>query len=247
MILEASAQTNQRPPRFADGTEEANLRCNNYGELVVQTAGDPEWVLLNEGSLFGASNTALAPGTGIAAASQATFLATSALLMVMNQAENPAGLQIKPDTLKLICTAVGTSITAVDIVAVLDDASRYGATPGGTGLVFTPQSHSNTESVNSNAKAVFGALTAGVATSKQRIVGRCKLKGVALIAGDEFVIEFGNQRAKSGAVFSGTASRYVTNLEPITIAPGKVLILHAWFTGATGAASFEPFLTTIER
>ena len=244
MIVEAEANTYQKPSRGVDGATDTQARSNNYGEIVVQQAGDAEWVLLNEGSIFGGSST---PGTGIIGAVQTTFLDTSALCMIMNSVKNPSGVQVKPDVLKLICTAVGTGITSVDLVAVIDDASRYGNAPGGTVLSFAAQSMSSIESGASVSKSVFGALTPGAATANKRVVGRCKLKGAALIAGDEFVIEFGNQRAKSGAVFSGTASRYVTNLEPVTIAPGQVLIIHAFYTGGSAGASFEPFLTTIER
>ena len=73
------------------------------------------------------------------------------------------------------------------------------------------------------------------------------LKAAAPVLNDEFIIRFSNAAQPSAGIAASTASSIVRHIEPVIIAPGKMLILHAFFTGVTTGAQFEPVLTVIER
>jgi len=96
-------------------------------------------------------------------------------------------------------------------------------------------------------QAQIGALTPGAATGNKRIVGQCMLKAGAPALGDEFILRFSNAAQPSGSIGAALPSSIVHQMEPLIVAPGRMVILHAFFTGVTTGAQFEPILTTIER
>jgi len=61
------------------------------------------------------------------------------------------------------------------------------------------------------------------------------------------MLRFSNAAQPSGSLACASAASIVRHMEPVIIAPGWMLILHAFFTGVTTGAQFEPVLTTIER
>jgi hypothetical protein len=131
-------------------------------------------------------------------------------------------------------------------VGVLDNAARYTGSVGGTALSFAGNSNIGPQQGSISA-AAMGALAPGAATSQKRIVGQCVLKAAAPALNDEFVLRFSNAAQPSGSLANTTASTIVRHMEPVIVAPGWCFILHAFFTGATTAAQFEPIVTTIER
>jgi hypothetical protein len=154
---------------------------------------------------------------------------------------------LRLDTLKLIVSNVGAGITAARIVAVLDNASsRWGASPGGTSMAFAANGNIGSQQ-GSITQAQVGALVPGAASGNKRIVGQCVLRAAAPVLGDEFVLRFSNAAQPSGSIAATTAASIVRHMEPVIIAPGWVLILHAFFAGVTTGPQFEPSLTTIER
>jgi hypothetical protein len=238
----------QRPAKSTDGPSEITPRGNGYGESFSQLASaDGLDVFLNEGSYFSGMLTGYVPGTGALAAAQATFSDTSAFMMIKSaaaQAGAPVGVRL--DTLKVIVSNVGAGITAARIVAFLDNSSRWGASPGGTSMAFAANSNIGSQQ-GSITQAQVGALAPGAATGSKRIVGQCMLKASAPVLGDEFVLRFSNAAQPSGSIAGTTAASIVRHMEPLIIAPGWVLILHAFFSGVTTGPQFEPSLTTIER
>jgi hypothetical protein len=73
------------------------------------------------------------------------------------------------------------------------------------------------------------------------------LKAGAPALGDEFILRFSNAAQPSGSIGAALPSSIVRHMEPLIVAPGWMVILHAFFTGVTTGAQFEPILTTIER
>lgn len=238
----------QRPAKSTDGPAEIAPRGNGYGESFSQPASaDGLDVSLNEGSYYSGVLSGYVPGAGALAAAQATFSDTSAFMMIKSTAANagaPVGVRL--DTLKLIVSNVGAGITAARIVAVLDSATRWGAAPGGASLAFAANASIGSQQ-GSITQAQIGALVPGAATGAKRIVGQCVLKAAAPVLGDEFILRFSNAAQPSGSLAGASAASIVRHMEPVIIAPGWMLILHAFFTGVTTGAQFEPVLTTIER
>ena len=238
----------QRPAKSTDGPSEIPPRGNGYGESISQAAtSDGLDVSLNEGSYFSGVISGYVPGTGFTAAAQTTFSDTSAIMIVRSNAASagsPVGVRL--DTLKLICSNAGAGITAIRLVGVLDNASRYTASVGGTAIAFNANSNIGPQQ-GSISQAAMGALAPASATAAKRIVGQCVLKGAAPVLNDEFVLRFSNAAQPSGSIAGTTASTIVRHMEPVIIAPGWCFVLHAFFTGATTAAQFEPLVTTIER
>lgn len=248
MLQGMYALAGQRPAKTTDSpVDEIVQRGNNYGEVyVAPSCPDGLTAYLNESSYFAGVLSGYTPGTGFTASTQATFSDTSALLLLKNNAPlNGPPVTIRPDTLKLICSNVGAGITAMRLVAVLDDASRWG-TPGGAAMSFLPAGNVGTVQ-GPISQAVIGNLGSGSPTGNKRFVGQCMLKAAAPALNDEFIIRFSNAAQPSAGIAASTASSIVRHIEPVIIAPGKMLVLHAYFTGVTTGAQFEPVLTVIER
>jgi hypothetical protein len=160
--------------------------------------------------------------------------------MLMNKAPLDSKINIRPDTLKLIVNNVGAAITSMHLAAVPDEASVWGSNPGGTALAFLSSSNTGSN------QAVAGGLGPQVATGNKRLIGRCELKGAAPVLNDEFIIRFSDAAQPSGSIAVTTPSTIVRHMEPVLIAPGKMLILHAWWLAGTTGPNLEPYLTVIE-
>lgn len=248
MLNGFSPQTSQLPLKSSDlSSAEITPRGNGYGESYnLNLSPDGLDALLAEGSYFSGVANAYAPGTGVAAAAtQTTFVDTSAFIIIANSAKANSNKLIRPDTIKMICSAVGTGITAMRMVAVLDNISRLGI-PGGTGLVFSPNGGLS-GIAQSIASGFVGSLTVGAVTNAKRIVGQCVIKAAAPALNDEFILRFSNSAQPNSSLVSATASTIIRQIEPIVIPPQQCLILHYFSTGGTAAASFETVVTQIER
>lgn len=238
-----------RPAKSVDGSLEIAPRGNGYGEGVNQSSSpDGLDVALGESSYISGALASYTPGSSyVTGAVQTSFSPTSALFMIRNNAPlNGAPINVRPDTLKLICLAAGTGITSMHIAAVLDNGARWGSNPGGSAMSLAPSS--NTGAVQSSlAQAVAGGLGPQAITGAMRFVGRCVLKAAAPVVGDELILRFSNAAQPSGSIAATTASTIIRHIEPVLIAPGQALILHAWFPGGTVGANFEPMWAHIER
>ena len=238
----------QRPAKSTDGPAEIAPRGNGYGESFSQSASaDGLDVSLNEGSYYSGVLSGYVPGTGALAAAQAAYSDTSAMLIIRsNAASSGSPVGVRLDTIKLIVSNVGAAITAMRLVGVLDNASRYSASVGGAALAFAANSNIGPQQ-GSISQAAFGALAPGAPTAAKRIVGQCVLKAAAPALNDEFILRFSNAAQPSGSTSSASAASIVRHMEPVIIAPGWCFILHAFFTAVTTGAQFEPIVTTIER
>lgn len=236
----------QLPAASSDAVnQEVAPRGNRYAENYLQfTTPDGLDPLMAEGSYFSGVPTAYVPGTGIAGpTAQTAYSDTSAILAIINKATSGKKV-IRPDTIKLICAAAGTALTAMRLVAVIDSAARV--VTGGTALVFSP-SGGIVGGVASISAASFGNLTVGAATPAKKIIGQCVLKAAAPAVNDEFVLRFSNSVQPSGTLVASTASTIVRHMEPIIILPGQALFLHYFAAAQTASPTFEPIVTTIER
>jgi hypothetical protein len=84
----------------------------------------------------------LCAGTGFTAAAQVILSGSSAMSMLKSAAATagvPVGVRL--DTIILICSNVGAGITAIRVVAMLDNISRWGFGPGGSTMTFSANGH----------------------------------------------------------------------------------------------------------
>jgi hypothetical protein len=152
----------QRPAKSTDGPAEIAPRGNGHGESFSQSASaDGLDVSLNEGSYYSGVLSGYVPGTGALVAAQATYSDTSAMLIIRsNAASSGSPVGVRLDTIKLIVSNVGAAITAMRLVGVLDNASRYSASVGGGALAFAANSNIGPQQ-GSISQAAFGALAPG--------------------------------------------------------------------------------------
>jgi hypothetical protein len=246
-----------RPPRGSDsGGEPARigLRGNGYGESYMQPTGDRYEPLLAEGSLFMTNPysqgpaTASAPGTGITlgTAAQTAFAdTTAAVLAIQNTLAAGSGVtRLRPDSLKLLCTAAGAGGTNYNMALVLDLATRL----PGAATPYAPVALSSSGRVAS-AALVLGltGLVLGAATAPRKVLTARTVKAAALAVGDEFTLRFGETQPGNAVIGGATASRLTLDVPPVLIEPGWALYLYTWAAGQTAAPNFAFELVHAER
>lgn len=225
----------------ASGSEGSikQARTTKKGEIIVSPSGDPLTRVCMDGTYYSVCNPTM--GTGIAASTQATFSATSALVIVRNDDTTalPSGKQVQMDYMRLICTSPGTGITAIDLAFVVDPSSRWSS--GGTALA-KPAPRRSGPSSSTVCQVYFGALTCTAASGNARTVSRLKIKAAAPVAGDEYFVSFGGRPSGPIALNGTGATRHEYSVGPISLDPSATancLVVHGWYTGASAAASFE--------
>ena len=189
------------------------------------------------------------PGTGIAGPAVTAFADTSAIYTLFNNAQSPPGKILYFDYLKLICTtAPGAGCTSFQVALALDTAARG----MGAANLNTQVANSDTDTIGSVAPPInagttvainrFGALTPTAATANRAFVGRTSFKTQAtpcITVGDEFIIIANGEEQGFGPLSGTTAARFVMPTGIVSIGPGGLFLVHAWFPGAASGPSFE--------
>ena len=197
-----------------------------------------------EGSHFVARNPT--PGTGIIGhAAPTTLDDTKPLLHIKNTAAVNSGVVIILDYIRLRLTTAGTASTNVRFDMKVDTVARY--TSGGSALVPTGVNlNSNAASV---AQVYYGAVIAPAAGANIRVLDGVEARPVIGVVGDMYTLNFGGPTHHATALItSGTAICHATyNFHPVIIGPGQTFLLHQWSASQSGAITFEPTVSWIER
>ncbi len=229
------------PSMSTEGANDAPLRANRRGELIVNTASKGCYAMCDEGSYFFATNPT--PHTGIAGiAATGAYSAAESLLYVKNTAASGSGVNLYLDYLKILVTAAGTNGTDHLYVSNIDGPSANRYTSGGTAITAV---NPNGDGSAPSATIYFGALVTTAASSGVRNVGHGKLRRATItVAGDEFWFDFGGQmpnglRPNTLAADSTTnVSCYVPHC-PVILPPQWEFVLSLHATSQDGASSYE--------
>lgn len=197
-----------------------------------------------EGSHFIARNPT--PGTGIVGhAAPTTLDDTKPLLVIKNNAAVSSGINIILDYIRLRLTTAGTASTNVRFDIKTDTINRY--TSGGTAL--SPVNVNTNSVIASNALVYYGAITAPAVGSNVRVMDGIEFRPVIGVVGDHYTLTFGSpDHPATALITSGTAICHaVANFHPVILGPGQTFLLHQWSASQSGAITFEPTVSWIER
>lgn len=177
------------------------------------------------------------PGTGIAQAVEATFVATKALVSLRNG--GTSGI-VRPKFIRLICTVAPASGTDCQGVIALDSGVTR-VSSGGTAI--TGKNRDMSSAVATAASFKVGALVTAAMTANGRYVDRFQAGSVIPVVGDSLVIVFGEDsgiKAGSGTVAGTTARQIVIPVGPVALGPSNEMLIHMWYaSNASTAAQYE--------
>lgn len=228
----------------------AKFRTNQLGEQFVAPPGAVGFAL--EGSAF-ASLTPV-PGTGIAvnAAAQNAFNATAPAFLIRNTAA-VGDKDIILRRIRLVATAAGTGLTALDAAVYVDTANRYVSggllnNSGGNALV---TANTKADGAIASIAQIYSGTTAIVASaagSGTRAHSRIKLRTGIPVAGDIFTLSFGAEpQPEFGAVSGTVASAFTHSVKSLVIPPQACALIYLWGLGQTAAPAFEIDMEHVER
>lgn len=196
----------------------------------------------NNDILYTGRNSAT-PGTAVAlnAAAQTTFAATAGAILVRNT-NAAGGPDIHLRKLQLITVAVGTGLTSLEGLVVVDKANRFSS--GGTVMAMA-----STRSKRAPAAEVrLGPVTLTAAGSTDNQVKRLKLRQGIPVVGDVFKVAFGSEPTTEFGALAGTAAQiFGHSAPPVIIPPGGCAAIYLWAPGQTAAPTFEVELILAER
>lgn len=227
-----------------------NPRGSRYLEQYVLSLVPTKHLLADEGQYFVTTNPT--PGTPITYALQTAFSDTSALIVIKNN-DNPGGKRIYLDFLKLLLGAAPATTSSIQYAVKLDNINRQ---PTAGSQTLTP-ANANMDSASAPIAQVFAfnaaAPTVPASSNSARVVARGTVEFGLNIAGDEYVIKFG-QVEDPGATTLLTAARatgsgrFADASAPIIIGPQQFAVIYLWMPGAaTTAPTFEFELAHWER
>lgn len=230
-----------RPSASGDGKYDP-ARLDRRGALMAAVRGKYSSTFAMEGSYFVATNPT--PGTGIAGITATGTLAdTETLLFMRNDATADADTYIVLDKLKLIVTAPGNGTLSRFASKVDTGATRIGT--GGSAI--TEVNVNPDSAITSAATIQFGAVATAAATSAARLIDHGQLRGTALIAQDEYIIDFGGSvgmvRHSLAAGADTTIHRDVISHVPVVLGPADQYFFHHFNTSGSSADTFEFVLT----
>ena len=229
--------------RMNEGVEKT-VRMGDRGELMVMSTMGGLHMAGQEGTYFSAQNATI--GTGIAAGgvTQTAWVATTPSLTLFNNNE-VGGKSIIMDSIELINTVAGASLTDYQFAVFLDSIDRYSS--GGTALAI--KGHNMELAGTSNALVYFGAITAVAASANVRKIGRGYFHTAIPVINDQYVIRFGGNMGENMANLAATtASIIVMPCGPAVIGPQQSLLVYLWGTAmATTSPAFEVVCGFMER
>lgn len=232
------------PATSSDGGT-AQPRTSNRGELMVAPISKARCALADEGSYFVATNPT--PGTGVAGIAAADGLDdTEAFIVLRNNNTVASGKRIYLDRLKLRATVAGTNGTNIAWASKIDEGDRY--TSGGSAI--TPVNCNLEDGETTGAEMYAGALVTTAASSAVRLIDFGTLRTVIVVAGDEYVFDFGGDAVSqpAGLATAGTAQlNKVIPHAPVVLTPGDTFWFSPFAASQTVASQFEFQLSWWER
>lgn len=207
----------------ADGANR-QPRLSRKRNQIVENSTTARMRAMLDGRYFVQSTAT--PGTGISAAIQTSFSATSGLITVKNTGSS----QIILDYLKLLVVTAPASATSLQLAAFLDNvavADRLSS--GGTALPAPVNANSNSTTSGADVTTTFGALTLAAASASQRRIARACARSVIAVVNDEIYLDFGDDAFAGSDDMGGTiAKRCVVSMPPVAIDPNWEFLINAW-------------------
>lgn len=231
------------PAVMVDGVA-AQQRGTRRGEAFVQNLVPTMGELADDQSFF--STTTPTPGTAVTYALQQTFSDIVGLVHVQNT-DNAGGKRIFLHALRLICVAVGSAATSVEGAIKVDVVPRVPTANSSALVPLSTRSGAKVASVASVYVPSGGALTMPAASGGARLLDRFKIRQGIPVAGDVFMLQFGQVDGAPPNVGTGVG-RYVESVVPVVIDPGQSATIYLWQPAITTTApTFEIALSHFER
>ena len=233
-----------RPTPVESGVSVIARRVSPHGEPYTIPVMSPAQALADEGSYFTVINPTLL--TGLATVAAPTTADDTKPFIILHNNDAVGGRHIKPDYIRLLCTAAGTAGTSVHVCIKLDKAPRY--TSGST-LTTTPKNVNMGSGIQSVALVYAGPLVAAAASTALRTIAHSLMKSSIPAAGDEFVIKFGATSPAGAGQDKGAAdeSTYICNMPPVSLGPGDLMLVHLFLPSQSAASSYELDMGFYER
>lgn len=231
------------PTAYPDGAT-APASISPTGDQYVQaTGGSKMWTSADRGQYFTAVNTT--PGTAIAGITAADGIDDLEALLFMRVAST-ATKRVHLDKLWLRCVAVGTNGTDFQLALRGDKGNSRYASGGSSFTGVNTNMADGTASVVDQLK--FGAVVTTAATSSMRTLWHKRLRSTIKVTLDEYLFNFGSSNSiPFTSVPAATVGALVTDLPPVVLGAGDSLLLHEFAASQTVAASYEFFLSWVER
>ena len=247
----------------ADGSSKA-FRQGRYGDTSTISMGDSHSALAEEGCYYKAcTNSANAisfvnPAIGVFFAAGATSNQNQAPLTVLNTAGLSGGPRIYFDYIKLICDSVGSAPAAGTYMAWVISVNNYDRSPSNSNTTTSAPVPYNVNSDYANESVAKISVSTGVGsagsasttnqllltapTDRPKVVAQGLVKRQAtaiapLVAGDIFVLDFGDHLGSSQPLASTTARQFSQSTGPLAIGPGQFMALHLYEQVAGTAAT----------
>jgi len=179
--------------------------------------------------------------------------ATEGMLSLYNSASRTGAsdrnVLVIPLYIKLIAGTAATSGTDFSTRVAVDVIDRYST--GGSALTVSStyvDTLSSWTRRTAKSTVYFGDLTLAAASSEKQ-VGQQHwhiASTAAQVAGDEFLLTFGDFQGPSALISSSAAQKYHQVCTPVILAPGTSMIMQPFETAATGAAAFEIEMGIVE-
>jgi len=150
---------------------------------------------------------------------------------------------IYPLWMRFQVTAAPSSATAWNWAIRGDYTPRY--TSGGTRM--NPINVNMGSSQNSQAIAYFGAITAAIASSSQRVLGSGQVQSTIPVVKDQWVFTFGDFSAPTNVLTASAAKNLTIPCGPMVISPGTNITLEMWGASCAGAPAWEFEMGYAER
>lgn len=251
------------PTRKADSQDtDVAFRLKSYGDVGVESVWNTRHVLADEGCVFTA--TMLPGATTLQLGLSATFSALAGAIVIGNSASktDPNAKSVYLDYLRMLVITAPTSGTNLLYATVLDDTDRTPTTisNGGSDGPGTPATAtaylSKVNCTNMGltpapvSRVYFPMSTAAGAPpvipkagpNARTIVGNGPLRAQIPVAGDEYLVQFGNIDAQQALVTAAPAgaSRVVSHHPAVVLGPGQWFVFYLWsLSNATAGLAFS--------
>jgi hypothetical protein len=245
------------PQPVAGDQIDVEARGDRYGNQYVMNMTPTKHGLADEGSYFVLTNTT--PGTGIAFFNEArsSYDAAKAIFMIKNDYQpGPTGKRMYFDYIRLIQASVlpAGTITTMNMSVHVDTVNRRSS--GGQNLPNVPVNVNADDTVTQSQAKIWvpnnDVITVVAPTSTGRVVSRPHLATSQVVAGDEYIVQFGpgdmsGFQGLTAARATATA-RIIGHASPVIIGPQQYMYIFMWIGGMTSSApTYEFELTWWER
>ena len=230
----------------------AQMRLNHRGEQITAPAGSLGMAL--EGSLYTALTPTPGAGVSLTSAYQTGFTATAPALTIRNT-NAVGGSDIILRELRLIVTAIGSGLTSLESMVVVDTANRYvsggllaSEAVSGSALVTANVRPDRPATPSAQIRTATAALVATAPGATARMHSRQKLRNGIPVIGDHISVVFGSEPQPEFGPLSGTSAQILQQGAPAVVIPPQCeFLFYIWGPGMTAAPTFEVMLALAER